>query len=88
MHAYERHAYEMAPVRGTPMKWPVEDAHLWEIRLWDGLCEKHAYERHAYGDGLLEMHVYKSYHSRKRLLEKPASLTVFLPAVTSGKEDL
>ena len=45
------------------------------------------YERHAYGDGLLEMHVYKSYHSRKRLLEKPASPTVFLPAVTSDKED-
>jgi hypothetical protein len=45
------------------------------------------YERHAYGDGLLEMHVYKSYHSRKRLLEKPASLTVFLPAVASDKED-
>jgi hypothetical protein len=41
---YEKHAYEMAPVRGTPMK----DARLREIRLWDGLCEKHAYERHAY----------------------------------------
>jgi hypothetical protein len=25
------------------------------------------YERYAYGDGLLEMHVYKSYHSRKRV---------------------
>ena len=58
MHAYERHAYEMA-----------------------------VYERHAYGDGLLEMHVYKSYHSRKRLLEKPASSIVFLPAVASDKED-
>jgi hypothetical protein len=73
MHAYERHAYEMAPVRGTPMKWPVKDAYLWETRLWDGL---------------LEMHVYKSYHSIKGLLEKPAFPTVFLPAVASGKEDL
>ena len=39
------------------------------------------------GDGLLEMHVYKSYHSRKRLLEKPVSPTVFLPAVASDKEN-
>ena len=55
MHAYERHTYEMAPVRGTLMKWPMKDTRLWETRLWDGLCEKHsyayemaAYERHAY----------------------------------------
>jgi hypothetical protein len=39
------------------------------------------------GDGLLEMHVYKDYHSRKRLLEKPAFLTIFLPAVAFDKED-
>ena len=39
-HAYEMHAYEMAPVRGTHMKWPMKDARLWETRLWDGLCEK------------------------------------------------
>jgi hypothetical protein len=45
MHAYcERHAYEMTPVRGTPMRWPMKDARLWETRLWDGFCEKHAYE--------------------------------------------
>jgi hypothetical protein len=47
---WERHvyAYEMAPVRGTPMIWPMRDARLWGTRLWDGFCEKHAYERHAY----------------------------------------
>jgi hypothetical protein len=47
---WERHAYayEMAPVRGTPMTWPMRDARLWGTRLWDGFCEKHAYERHAY----------------------------------------
>jgi hypothetical protein len=50
MHAYyERHTCEMAPVRNTPMIWPMRDA-----RLWDDLCEKRAYEmvaceRHAYG---------------------------------------
>jgi hypothetical protein len=44
----ERHAYEMAPVRGTPMKWPMKDA-----RLWDGLCEKHTYERRAYEMALM-----------------------------------
>jgi hypothetical protein len=37
-----------APVRGTPMRWPMRDARLWGTRLWDGFCEKHAYERHAY----------------------------------------
>jgi len=26
MHACERHAYEIAPVRGTPMGWPMRDA--------------------------------------------------------------
>jgi hypothetical protein len=45
------------------------------------------YERHVYGDDLLEMHVYKSYHNRKGLLEKPTSFIVFLPAVASDKED-
>ena len=62
MHAYERHAYEMAPVRGTPMKWPMKwpmkDARLWETRLWDGLCEKHAYEGRAYEMAAYERHVY------------------------------
>jgi hypothetical protein len=33
MRAYEGHAYEMAPVRGTPMRWPMKDARLWETRL-------------------------------------------------------
>jgi hypothetical protein len=37
---WERHAYEMAPVRGMPMIWPMRDARLWETRLWDGFCEK------------------------------------------------
>jgi hypothetical protein len=46
-HAYERHADEMAPVRGMPMRWPMRAARLWEIRFWDGLCEKHADERGA-----------------------------------------
>jgi hypothetical protein len=47
---WERHAYayEMAYGRGMPMIWPMRDARLWETRLWDGFCEKHAYERHAY----------------------------------------
>ena len=53
MHAYERYAYEMAPVRGTPMKWPMKDA-----RLWDGLCEKHAYEGRAYEMAAYERHAY------------------------------
>jgi hypothetical protein len=45
IHAYyERHAYKMVPVRGTPMRWPMRDA-----RLWGGSCGKHVYERHAYG---------------------------------------
>jgi hypothetical protein len=54
----ERHAYEMAPVRGTPMKWPMKDARLWETRLWDGLCEKHTYERRAYEMAPYERHAY------------------------------
>jgi hypothetical protein len=47
---WERHAYayEMALVRGMPMIWPMRDARLWGTHLWDGFCEKHAYERHAY----------------------------------------
>ena len=48
MHTCERHAYEMACGRGTPIRWPMRDARLWGTRLWDGFCEKHAYERHAY----------------------------------------
>ena len=31
MHAYERHAYEMVPVRGTPMKWPVKELTSYEL---------------------------------------------------------
>jgi len=34
----------MAPVRDTPMKWPMKDARLGETRLWDGLCEKHVHK--------------------------------------------
>jgi hypothetical protein len=29
------------------MIWPMRDARLWGTRLWDGFCEKHAYERHV-----------------------------------------
>jgi hypothetical protein len=43
-----RHTYEMARVRGTPMRWPMRGARLWETCLWYGFCEKHAYERRAY----------------------------------------
>jgi hypothetical protein len=53
------HAYEMAYGRGTPMKWPMKDAHLWETRLWGGICEKHAYERRAYEMAAYERHVYR-----------------------------
>src|ERR1700728_2212510 len=60
MHAYcERYAYEMAPVRGTPMRWPMKDARLWETRLWDGFCEKHAYERCAHEMADYEVAAYK-----------------------------
>jgi hypothetical protein len=52
------HAYEIAPVRCTPVKWPMKDARLWETRLWDGLCEKHAYERRAYEIAAYERHAY------------------------------
>ena len=27
-HAYERHAYGMTYVRGSPMRWPIRDARL------------------------------------------------------------
>jgi hypothetical protein len=59
MYACERHAYEMAyarctPVRETPMRWPMRDA-----RLWDGFCEKHAYERRAYKMAAYERHAYE-----------------------------
>jgi hypothetical protein len=44
------------PMRDTPMRWPMEDARLWEMHAY-GRCtpmgdarlwEMHAYERHAY----------------------------------------
>ena len=57
MHAYyERHAYEMALARGTPMRWPMRDARLWETHRWDGLCGRDAYGRDAY-----EMTAYERY---------------------------
>jgi len=43
-----------APVRGTPVKWPMRDA-----RLWDGLCEMHAYERRAHELAAYERHAYE-----------------------------
>ena len=36
---YERHAYEMAYGRCTPMRW---------LSMGCILCEMHVYERHAY----------------------------------------
>jgi hypothetical protein len=43
MHTYER----CTPMRDMPMGWLLREARLWETRLWDGFCEKHAYERRA-----------------------------------------
>jgi hypothetical protein len=34
-HAYERRAYGMALVRGTPMRWPIGDARVWEIHAYE-----------------------------------------------------
>jgi hypothetical protein len=56
----------------------------------------HAYERHAYeivsvrNMPMRNVPTYfsKNYHSRKRLLGKPASPTIFLPVIASDKEDL
>ena len=64
MHAYERHAYEMAPVRGTPMRWPMKDVRLRETCLWDGFFEKYAYERRAYKMTAYERHAYEMAHVR------------------------
>jgi hypothetical protein len=46
------------------MRWPMRDACLWETRLWDGLCEKHAYKRRVHEMAANEMapcekHVYE-----------------------------
>jgi hypothetical protein len=35
-------------MRDTPVRWTMRDARLLETRLWDDLCEKHAYERCPY----------------------------------------
>jgi hypothetical protein len=100
MHACGRQAYEIAYERGTfmrdiPMRWALWEARLWETRLWDGIFEKHACERRAYEMAAYERHVYrwrctsvKIIIVEKRLLGKPASPIVFLPAVASDKEDL
>jgi hypothetical protein len=74
-HAYKRCPYEMAAyemvygrgmlmrctptVRGTPMRWPMKDARLWETRLWDGFCEKHAYKRCVYEMAAYERRTYE-----------------------------
>jgi hypothetical protein len=42
--AYELAAYEMAYVRGMLMRCTPTMKDIREARLWDGLCEKHAYE--------------------------------------------
>jgi hypothetical protein len=52
--AYERHAYEMTPARGTAMRWPMRGA-----RLWGGLCGKYAYERRAYEMATYERYAYE-----------------------------
>jgi hypothetical protein len=41
-------------MRGTPMRWPMRDA-----RLWDSFCEKHAYERRAYKMAAYERRAYE-----------------------------
>ena len=48
------HVYEAAPVRDTPMTWPMRDA-----RLWDGFCEKHAYKKCPYEMAAYERHAYE-----------------------------
>jgi hypothetical protein len=30
---WEKRAYEMAPVRGTAMRWPMRDARAWETPM-------------------------------------------------------
>jgi hypothetical protein len=42
----ETHAYEVISVRDRPMRWPMGDAHLWEMHA----CKRHAYKM-AYGRG-------------------------------------
>ena len=37
----------------------MRDVRLWETRLLDGLCEKHAYERRAYEMAAYERHAYE-----------------------------
>jgi hypothetical protein len=49
MHTYEEHAYGMGYVRCTPRG----------IRLWDGFCERHAYERRAYEMAPYEVAAYE-----------------------------
>ena len=36
----------------------MRDARLLVTRLWDGFCEKHAYERRAYEMAAYERHAY------------------------------
>jgi hypothetical protein len=52
----------------------------------------HTYGRHAYRmvsvRNTFMRDAPKNYHSRKRLLGKPASPIVFLPVIASDKEDL
>jgi hypothetical protein len=62
-----RHTYKMARVRGTPMRWPMRGARLWETRLWDGFCEKHAYERRAYERCPHKRHAYEIADGRDTL---------------------
>jgi hypothetical protein len=41
------------------MRWPMKDARLWETRLWDGFCAKHAYKRRVYEIAAYERRTYE-----------------------------
>jgi hypothetical protein len=48
------------------------DTRLWETRLWDGLCEKHAYERRAYGMAAYKRHAFGMVYGRCTPIECPS----------------
>jgi hypothetical protein len=76
-------AYEMAygrgmlmrctpTVRGMPMRWPTKDVCLWETRLWDGFCEKHAYKRRVYEMAAYERRTYERCPYKRHAYERQA----------------
>jgi hypothetical protein len=69
MRAFEGHAYEIAPVRGMPMG----------DTPWDGLCEKHVYERCVYEMAAYKRHAYEMAPVRSRFMrDTPMGLGVHL----------